>query len=123
MSRSVARAAATTIPAPKRSDVPPAATRDSVSTTIIMTMPIVPGRKKSESRISGLKRTRLSIRMGGSRIGGAGLSGSSSCSALKASPSVRTRAPYIAACAKVGQRAPRNRDENHAEKDDASTPV
>ena len=34
MSRSVARAAATTIPAPKRSDVPPAATRDSVSTTM-----------------------------------------------------------------------------------------
>ena len=61
---------------------------ESVSVTIMMTMPIVPGRKKSESRSCGVEEDLLSILIGGLRVGGAGWSGSSKTSSSVASSSV-----------------------------------
>ena len=66
---------------------------DSARATSMRTMPIVPGRKKSESRSSGLKRMTSLILIGGLRGGPDGWSGSSRVSSAVASSLVSTLAP------------------------------
>ena len=75
---------------------------DSTSTTTMITMPMVPGRKKSESRSSALNRMISSTLMGGLRTGGDGRSGSSNFRSSNAFSFVSTRAPYKPACASAG---------------------
>ena len=75
---------------------------DSTSTTTMITMPMVPGRKKSESRSSALNRMISSTLMGGLRTGGDGRSGSSNFRSCNAFSFVSTRAPYRPAWASAG---------------------